>query len=463
MNIKQINDIVSDYRATEKYRYAVYGEDYYKSRNTAIMNRKKLVYLPGIENVAENPFGSNHKLPSGHLKKIIDQKVQYLLGNGIKMDDKELEILDSYFVSEDGNSGIGETLLDLGMEASKKSEAWLYAYKENKKLKFIQIPTEQITPVYDDKGKLTHVIRDYEINGLAVRIVTDDKEHARYEKRRDPVTDKMEYMLADQSGHYTTYEEFSGQMIGEPEQHSFTTIPYICLKNSKDETSDLYRIKPLIDVYDIINSDFANNIDDMQEAFLTLKGYSGDAKNLSEFMKELKNLKVLAVSEDGEAGIQQLQIPTEARTVFLDRLKNEIYEASMAVDLKNVAGGSNITNVYIQAMLTDLDLKADQFENEVRKFLYRFIDFVNKNDAKSITYDFSFERSLIMNRMEAVEMLLKLTGILSQKTIRELLPYDIDQDEEEKRLEAETTPITLIPPENMDGEEGELTDGEQND
>ena len=446
MNVKEMNDFVQNYRNSEKYEYMRYGEDYYKSRNTEIMKRRKQVYLPGLNTVQENPFGSNHKLPSGHFKRIVDQKVQYLLGNGLKMDDKELELLDGYFKAENEHTGIGETLIDLGVEASKKSEAWLFAYRENKKLKFKVIPSEQITPVYDDSGNLVEVIRGYTINGKEVRLVTDETEERRYEKVKDPVTNKVEYQLVDIYGHYRTYEAFNGQIVGEPKQHSFSRIPYLKLSNTKDETSDLYRIKPLIDVYDIINSDFANNIDDMQEAFLTLKGYSGDAKNLAEFMKELKALKVLAVAEDGEAGVHQLQIPTEARTVFLDRLKNEIYDASMAVDLKNVAGGSNITNVYINSMFADLDLKADQFENEVRKFLYTLIDFINTNDRKNISYDFSFERSMIMNRMEAVEMLLKLTGVLSQKTIRELLPYDIDLKEEDKRLEEETTPITLIEP-----------------
>jgi SPP1 family phage portal protein len=248
--------------------------------------------------------------------------------------------------------------------------------------------------------------------------------------------------------------------VGEPIQHSFSRIPYFKLENAKDNTSDLYRIKPLIDVYDIINSDFANNIDDMQDAFLTLKGYSGNAENLNQFMKELKSLKVLAVSEDGEAGVHQLQIPTEARTVFLDRLKAEIYSAAMAVDLSAItSGGNDITNVVIKSLLMNLDLKTDQFENQVRKFMYSLIDFINTEDKKNIGYDFSFERSMIMNRMESVEMLLKLTGVLSQKTIRELLPYDIDLKEEEKRLEEETSPVTLMmPEENEEGEEGVMNE-----
>jgi SPP1 family phage portal protein len=187
MDIKDINKIVTRYRDTEKYSYVLFGNDYYTSRNTAIMMRKKELFLPGAGITAENPFGSNHKIPSGHFKLIVDQKVQYLLGNGLKMDEAELEQLDNYFKSEDDHTGIGEMLIDLGTDASKEGEAWLYAYRENKKLKFKQIPTEQITPVYDDNGNLDRIIRDYTLNGVEVRLITDKEIESRYEKKKGSV------------------------------------------------------------------------------------------------------------------------------------------------------------------------------------------------------------------------------------------------------------------------------------
>jgi len=242
-------------------------------------------------------------------------------------------------------------------------------------------------------------------------------------------------------GHFTTFKQFNGQVI-EQEERVFDRIPFVPLYNNKERISDLYRIKPLIDVYDIINSDFANNIDDMQDAFFTLKGFTGDTKHLASFMKQLKQLKVVPVGDDGEVNAQQLTIPVEARKTFLDILRKDIYESSMAVDLSQVSGGS-ITNVFIKAMFTDLELKTDEFENEVRKFIFGLLDFINVNDGQNFTDQMTFDRSKLMNEVEKNNMLIKLQGILSLQTIRELLPYDIDLTQELARIREESGEVSI--------------------
>jgi hypothetical protein len=180
----------------------------------------------------------------------------------------------------------------------------------------------------------------------------------------------------------------------------------------------------------------------MQDAFFTLKGFTGDTKHLGEFMKQLKMYKAVPVGDDGEVTAQQLTIPVEARKTFLDILRKDIYESSMSVDMSQLSGGS-ITNVYIKAMFTDLELKVDEFENEVRKFIFHLLTFINENDNKNFTDQMTFDRSKLMNEIENIEILMKLQGILSLQTIRELLPYDIDLAQESERIRAESGELTL--------------------
>ncbi len=426
----EIKDVVKQRYESETYEYMKYGEDYYRQRNTAIMERNKLVYLENIGKTS-NPFGANHRLPSGHLKKIIDQKVMYLLGNGIYWADAEqTDIVNSYF-----EDGFDEFLSDAGIEASRKSEAWAYAYKDNGALRFTLIPSQQLTPIYDEYGKLETMIREYD----NVRLVYTKENTTRYE-RKDNKWDKI-----SEYGHYTTYRAFNGKQVGEPIENSFNEVPFIPLYNNKERVSDLYPIKHHIDTYDIISSDFANNIDDMQDAFFTLKGYAGDITNLTEFMTQLKKIKAVPIDADGDISVNQLQVPVEARETFLKRLEQDIYKGSMAVDLTGVSGGS-ITNVVIRAMFSDLDLKCDQFENEIRKFVSKIIRFINLHDSKNLEANFTLERSLVMNQQEFIETLVKTVGILSTETIRELLPYEIDLDEEKKRLADEMGEVRLDEP-----------------
>lgn len=417
----------------DEYNYFSLGNDYYRSRNTYIMERKKQIYLEGL-GVQENPFGSNHKLPSGHFKKIVDQKVMYLLGNGVYFNEENAkEKIDTYF-----ENGVDEMLIDMGIETSKKGESWLYAYKNNGIVQFTMIPAEQITPIFDEYNKLVKVVRRFDDEDYLYMHVFDEQTISIYRKKKM----ERDYKLIEQTGHWVEYQTFNGEIVGEPELHGFGIVPFIPLWNNRDKVSDLYPIKTLIDTYDIINSDFANNIDDMQEAFFYLKGYTGDTKNLAEFMRQLKMYKAVPVAEDGAVQADQLQIPTEARRVFLERLEKDIYKFAMGVDLTNVQGGS-ITNVFIKAMFSDLDLKADQFESEVRKFLYKVIDFITLVSGVKIEKDVYFERSIIMNQQEIIDSIIKLNGILSQQTIIELLPYDIDYEQEFERLQDEASGIKL--------------------
>jgi SPP1 family phage portal protein len=423
--------IIKNRQESESYEYYHYGQDYYVSRNTAIMNRDKKVYVEGI-GVQVNPFGANHKLPSGFFPKIVDQKVMHLLGKGVIFaEEGQTESLNNYF-----DTSFDEFIIDAGVEASKKGEAWAYFYKENNQLYCTLIPVEQCVPIYDDYGYLSTMIRHYQDEQGYIIQVYDENGMTKY-LRKD--NGEMKKLL--DVGHYTTFKQFNGQVI-EEEERVFDRIPFVPLYNNKERISDLYRIKPLIDVYDIINSDFANNIDDMQDAFFTLKGFTGDTKHLGEFMKQLKQLKVVPVGDDGEVNAQQLTIPVEARKTFLDILRKDIYESSMAVDLSQISGGS-ITNVLIKAMFTDLELKTDKFENELRKFIFQLLDFINANDNQSFTDQMTFDRSKLMNEAENIEMLMKLQGLLSQQTLRELLPYDIDLVQELERIREESGEVSI--------------------
>lgn len=417
-------------KQSEKYKYFSLGDAYYLARNTNIFERKKNIFLEGI-GVVENPFGANHKLASGHFKKIVDQKVMYLLGKGVHF--PEEQDLDQYF-----EDTFDETMIDMGIEASKKCEAWLYAYKMDGQLRFTMIPAEQLTPMFDEYGSLKQMVRSYQADGFKWAYVYTPDELIIYRQRLD----ETDYQLYQRVGHWTDFKMFNGEIV-DRQENSFGRVPFIPLYNNREHLSDLYNIKQLIDTYDIISSDFANNIDDMQDAYFTLKGYTGDGRNLAEFMRQLKLYKAVPVGDDGDVSSHQLEIPTEARKVFLERIEKDIYKFAMAVDLSTFNGGS-ITNVYIKAMFADLDLKTNQFESEVRKFIKRLVEFINDDQGTSYTYDCNFFRETIMNGGEVVDNLVKLSGIISNKTIRELQPYDIDVEEEEKRIAEQVGDISLM-------------------
>lgn len=431
-----IGQQIKQFQQTPMYKYFVFGEDYYNGCNTNIMLRRKACYVDGAMSLKDNPYQANHKLPSGYLTQVVDQKVNYLLGNGVTFEDKNIDLNDYVTNDEEFN----EILDAVSTEASAKALGWVYFFKDDGKLKLTQIPAEQVIPVYDDKGKIVKIIRYYEqmTNDKVIKVALEYTEEEVIEYKE--IDEKKGYEECNRYAHYFNQKEFNGAKVDETPLN-FTRLPFIPLFNNPKKLSDLYRIKGNIDIYDIVNSDFANNIDDMQEAFYTIKNYAGEG--LPEFLAQLKKYKAVPIGEDGELKAQQLEIPVEAREKFLDITDRNIYKFSMSVDTDKLAGGDQ-TNVAIKSAYANLDLKADKFEKQVRKFLKRVITFINENDNKSYSAEVKFERSMIVNKLETLDKLKDQVGIISNETLFENHPLVKNATDELKRKEEETKKLRDI-------------------
>lgn len=412
---------IKDFEQSEKYRYFKYGIDYYTGDNTEIMKRRKCVFNEVSNSLLDVPYKANHKYPSGFFRIVVDQKVQYLLGNGVKAEDDVLEALDN------ATNGIYPFLIKSATAASQQGIQWAYMYVDGGALKFALVDPENVAPVYK-YGKLNSVIYTFDEGDLSIAEVWDAEKMQRYEKKK---TD-TDFEMVSTHAHYTTIESFGGKKVSE-QPHSFGMVPFVCLRNNQYSNSDLKDIKALIDIYDIISSDFANNIDDMQDAFFIIKNFGGES--LSQFMSDLKQYKSIQVGDDGSVSAEQLEIPTEARKVFIEQLSKDIFKFAMAVDTTAISGGS-ITNVVIKAMFANLDLKCDKFEMEITDYLNAMLEAINLYYSTSLASDYTFDRSMIVNRTEVLTELPKQTD-LSIRTRLEANPLVQDADEEIKRLAEE--------------------------
>ncbi|MFO7940936.1 MAG: phage portal protein, partial [Bacteroidales bacterium] len=392
MKEKSIKSAYSHYINSKEIKNSKSGEEYYRVKNTAIVNRKKRVVVDSSTILDFNPFAANHKIPNGSYRVLVDQKLQYLLGNGITTEDNEsLKELDKM----SSKRTFLKLLKELVLEAANKGSAWIYLYKDRGDLKFKKIPREQLHPVYNMDGELEKMYRFYKSPQGVVALEYDFKGVTTYLKQEEG------FKVLSTRPHYIKTLKGGNKILSE-EGFSFHKIPFIKLKNDIYEDSDLDKVKSLIDIYDIIESDFACNIDDMQDAFFTLKGYSGDAETAFEFLQELKATKAIPINETGDVGVHQLQIPTEAREKLLDRLNIEIFTTGMGVDTAKLSGGS-LTNVHIKAMFSNLDLKCDGLEEEIREFIYKLMEFINIERGIEMPFNYSFNRALIINKEDLTD------------------------------------------------------------
>ena len=453
-----IESYIDDFEMSLKRQEMKLGTDYYRSMNTAIMNRRKLVYVEddnGNPVEFDDPYASNHKLASGFFKILVDQKINYLLGNDIIIESNDQDELE-------------ETLPKMwqkktnkvAKEASKKSRGFAQVYiNEEGEFKLKHIPSEQIIPVYKphNRNELELVIRYYEVTvldkeGQSAQVnrveVWDDETVSYYQEQTSDGLYKLlnKEEMANIFGqpyqnpkyHFQENLRF-GDTITESEGQGWGKVPFIPLYNNDEEDYDLRPVKRYIDAYDLVKSDFINNLEEFQDVYWILKGYNG--QNLTEFLRKVKAFKGFKTSADGDARAETVDIPHEAKKEALQGLKEDIFTFGQGVDPTQVGDG-NVTNVVIESRYAMLDLKCDMFEDEVEGFIRGVLNFANryreKNGQEAIEIDkINFNRAMIINEVELLEANVKQRGHISEEKRLSKHPWIDNAEHELQKMEAE--------------------------
>ena len=83
-----VRSAIFKHQSTDLYRNAVIADKYDKKQNVTIMDYQKLLYKVTGEAVPDN-FSANYKIASNFFFRFVTQESQYLLGNGIMLDENE--------------------------------------------------------------------------------------------------------------------------------------------------------------------------------------------------------------------------------------------------------------------------------------------------------------------------------------------------------------------------------------
>ncbi len=460
MTAEQIKDAILEFEASPLYEQMKWGQDYYNSQNTAIMERRMLIYTEdedGNPFEMDDPYKANHKLPAGYFKILVDQKLSYLLAKPITFEGDDAELIE-----EQLGKRFQIILQQVAKQASKKSVGWLHPYIDDAgDLQLMPVPSEQVIPIYGAVNRdIVKVIRRYrcrltikdEIKEVTCIEVWDDKQAEYWLWHEDKIdklsVEQMEELLGkpydNPKPHFHRNTVFGGA-VSSSEGLSWGMVPFVPMHNNDEETYDLQPIKNFIDAYDVINSDFCNNLEDFQDIYWVLKGYDG--QNLNEFLYQVKRYKTLKTSDDGDAKAEQINIPYEARREAKEGLEKDIFTFGQGVN-PNAIGDGNITNVVIRSRFAMLDMKAGQFESELIDFLYSLMEFVNKyreiKREQPLEFDgVVFNKSIIVNELELLTANREQTGSISEDTRLSNHPWVDDVDEEKLAMEAEKPEVDL--------------------
>lgn len=395
MTGEQITDLINKFLASSEYQKMIDGFNYYRSQNDIV--KREFKYIDSLGESKSDKYRSNKKIPNNFLSTLIDQKVSYCLAKDV--------IIDNYNIS----FNVNEEIDVVAEEASIKAVGWSFFYpSEEGELKNKVIDSECVIPMYENtiEKKLTGIIRLYQ---------DQDEKYAEYWEPEG----KSIYMLGQEG--YTLLETTTHFDDG-----NWGLIPFAPMYNNRHKLTDLEIVKVLIDCYDLTLSDFANNFIDFQELILFIRNYSENVATQTaavELMDWLKKYKMISVRQDGGIDIISREVPYQARSEFLTILKKLIYTFGKGVDIDDLKGGS-LTNVVIKAHFSLLDMKANKFIKEIKKYIKECLRINNKwheLHSKSVydvnKVDITINKTILINELENAEIMVKLDGIVSRKTL----------------------------------------------
>ena len=439
------------------------GQSYYEAKHDIL--KKKLneytiydqVNKQQVKKINENK--SNEKVPHPFHQKQVNQKVSYCCSKPITLKyNKKTDKNITDVVWNVLGFKFEKLLKNRAKEASNKGRAWIHPNYKDGKLVFEKYRAEECIPIFDTETQsyLVGFIHFYTIQDLSGDEVKekiyveywDEKEVTYYEEYE---TEKETVFIEDVTRpalgcHWTTtiYDATLNNVL-RVERHSWGRVPFIAIENNEECTTDLENIKPLIDAYDLINSNFVNTVEDLKEIIWLVNGYG--AEDLLAYIEAIKVNGVARTNDTtGKIDAKTIPIPYEARKTLLDMLRSLIYEFGRAVDTANRdLIGQAPSGVSLEFLYSDLDQKADDLIVGLKTAIYEILWYVledlkqqGKIDRTINEFDFSieFNKTRIFNEIEKVNALSN-DNVMSIKSKLEKHPWVDDVDIEYERIQEE--------------------------
>ena len=393
---------------------------YYANKND-ILRKKSPSNRRPLENDEDISLRKADNRVSNNFHEIlVDQKASYAVAQPPQFDvgdDKKLNDEISDFLGDKFES-IATSLV---VDASNTSIAWLHVWEKEDEFKYAKIDPVQIIPIYSDDlvKELVAIIRVY--------------------KDSDDTT---VYQHWDSDQVHTFAEDGSGNIVPLPDEtynHEWGKVPFIPFRNNHKESDDLASYKGHVDTYDKIYNGFINDLEDIQEVIMVLKGYVGTT--LEEFQDALRD-KHFVLDDDGQgsnSGIDTLtiEIPVEARDKMLEITRKRIFEAGKGLDPQDDRIGA-ASGIAMNFKYSLLEKKTKLLETEFRfgfAELIRFILIYLKKDPeiyKNIQQ--KWRRTKINNDLETAQALSMLAPITSTESIAKANIFVEDWEHELKLL-----------------------------
>ena len=410
---------ISKHKASKEYQMAVTADKYDRKQNETIDDYEKTITTMTGQ-VVHDDWSPNHKTKKNFFNYFVTQQNQFLLGNGV------------VWKEESTKGKLGDDF------DTRLQEAGRYALVHGESFGFWNLDhmdvfklTEFVPIVDEENGALMAGIRFwqvedgrpmravlYEIDGYTGYIWNERDEKGELKESGRVYREKQPYVTK------VTYTEVDGTEILEGK--NYPTFPIVPMWGNIHHQSELVGIQEGIDAYDLIKNGYLNDLDTAQ-IYWILHGAGGmDDIDMVKFLERLHMTKMANLDADQVADPVTVNIPYEARERLLDRIKKDLYEDYMALNIAEIRSGA-ATATEILAAYEPMNNKADGYEYCVRDFLKGILSIAGIEDQPSFT------RSKLVNVSEEIQTVMQAASALDEEYVtRKVLTLlgDIDQANE---------------------------------
>ena len=417
--------IVESYKSSDFFLAAIDSNRYFDGCNPALDDK----YLLRVETREVNAGDgekmryagkvrvAGNRVPSSFLRRFVCQQNQYLLGNGVTLKDAAAK--------QRLGRGFDVKMQQLGESALLHGVSYGYWNLDHLEpiSAAVDLDSGCVGLLDELTGEIGMAIQFWQVSNsrpLYMRIFEPDGVTvvSYCERKYTVVQDKRAYRL-------NVRRDALGETVTGGENYG--VLPVIPLYANDEHQSELTpSIRAKIDMYDRIMSDFGDNLDRANDVYWVLNNFGGSVDQALQVVQEINELKVAMSVSDGtstsSAEPHTIEVPYAARQTALTLLEKALYSDFMALSMDELTGGS-LTNVAIQAAMTNLNLKCDHYEWQCFDFVQRVLRLIGI-DTEEIT----FKRRQIANQSETVQDIYIMRSDIDRETALKLNPY-ISQDE----------------------------------
>lgn len=386
----------------------------YKTKKVTIFER----ILPRAQKI-------NNKINHDYVGVIINTKVGHFLGNPVSIsldtdNDKSDELLRFRRYT-----AFDRVIVELGVQAAVFGYGCCLAYIDDKS-KFDFIEVDPWNCYFDDYNKdfAFRVIPAKNENGDDIEIVEA------YDKQKRYYYQKKESSL-------TPISEFNGSKSNV--NHLFNDVPLFKFKNNKEEISETYRVRNIIEVVDKMYSDLVSELEQFRLAYIKFKGCSPT----QEMIDGMIQAGAITIQEkDADVDFITKQINIAGTLEAIDKEVDNIFKFAQSYDSqKNRDGYGQLTNLGIHFLLAPLNNNCKKTIHYFKESLYKLFDFYSQTSEGSwldpLTMNFNFTLDTPRNILEESQVQRNLEGLVSTETRLKLATFVDDPLVEIERMKEE--------------------------